>query len=322
MKKRLCLFAGYNKNAEVKDYVFYYLNEISKFADIAYCSDGNIDAESKQKIDGLSILSINEKHGRYDFGSWQKLIIALGWEKINEYDELLLVNDSCYAPLFPLKNIFDMMENENLDAWGICKSGFIMSFFVCIKKKIYESEEFKRFFSDITKEQTKSEIILKYEIGLSNIIIKYRYDTWIGKDKLIKLYRENSAEIKNKIKNIIPWYHRIFIRNTNRKIRMYTDEFINLFLLEFPLVKRNILRQKNTLFSVYYADFIKQYTNYPLDLIEKDLESEKVCVSSALYVIIKKIVNFISKFIYEKTYKNGALIIKILKITIYKKSMF
>ena len=37
--KRLCLFAGYDKNCIIRDYVIYYIKELSALSDVYYMAD-------------------------------------------------------------------------------------------------------------------------------------------------------------------------------------------------------------------------------------------------------------------------------------------
>lgn len=76
--KRICLFAGYNAESKIQDYVLYYLKELSTVSDVYYMSDNNIDEEEKNKLMPYVKAVYGYKHGKYDFGSWQELIKTIG----------------------------------------------------------------------------------------------------------------------------------------------------------------------------------------------------------------------------------------------------
>ena len=70
-----------------------------------------------------SLISIITIH---DPNSLQELLInstlsiyKIGWNKLNQYDELILANDSCFAPMFPLKDIFKKADKSNCDFWHL-----------------------------------------------------------------------------------------------------------------------------------------------------------------------------------------------------------
>ena len=117
--KRICLFAGYDKNNIIHDYVVYYLKELSTVSDVYYMADNEISDAEKSKIAPYArggVYGFN--HGKYDFGSWQELINIIGYDKLSEYDELILANDSMFGPLFPFEKYFKKMENDS--EWDIC----------------------------------------------------------------------------------------------------------------------------------------------------------------------------------------------------------
>ena len=164
--KHICLFAGYDPQNKVDDYVVFYIQKLAEIADVFYLADSNMSESELKKLKPFVKEAFAERHGRYDFGSWSLLIQKLGWEKIEEYDEVLFVNDSCYAPLFELKPIFEKMENEHFDAWGLAANHFMMSFFLVFNQKIIKNPRFRHFIESIKEEKDKNIIIRKYEKGL------------------------------------------------------------------------------------------------------------------------------------------------------------
>ena len=105
--KRICLFAGYDSNNIIHDYVIYYLKELSTVADVYYMADNEISDEEKEKIAPYVKEAYGFNHKKYDFGSWQELIKIIGWEKLSEYDELILANDSVFGPLYPMEKLIE-----------------------------------------------------------------------------------------------------------------------------------------------------------------------------------------------------------------------
>ena len=59
----------------------------------------------------------------------------------------------------------------------------IQSFFMVFKKDVFRSNLFKNFMSSIEKQNHKDDIILNYEIGLSQLLLKngYRVAAFIDK---------------------------------------------------------------------------------------------------------------------------------------------
>lgn len=51
------------------------------------------------------------------------LCTYIGWDRLTEYDELILANDSFYGPFEDIRKIFAEMESRDLDFWGLMKRG-------------------------------------------------------------------------------------------------------------------------------------------------------------------------------------------------------
>ena len=121
----MAIFAGYDKDGIVDDYVIYYLKELKKVADIVFVYDNTFFKEELDKVKNLTIHQICEKHGEYDFGSYKRgFLWAKEQDILNKYDSLVFCNDSVYGPFYPLEQIFNKFENDrDVDFWGMFFEG-------------------------------------------------------------------------------------------------------------------------------------------------------------------------------------------------------
>ena len=176
--KRLAIFAGYDKYNIIDDYVLFYLKELSKFSDIIYIADCEMPEFELNKIADFTIKAISERHGEYDFGSYKRGYIYAKENNILEnYDYLILCNDSVYGPFFSLEKLFNKMKDYKFG--GLYKSKdikianhyYIGSFFIVIKKEIFSSDIFSNFIISVKKEADKIKIIKNYEFELSKLML-------------------------------------------------------------------------------------------------------------------------------------------------------
>ena len=96
---------------------------------------------------------------------------------INTANELIFANDSCFGPLLPFEKIWNTMQKKDCDFWGITKNDIdveyhIQSFFLVFKENVFKTKLFDNFINSITKQENKNEIIKKYEIGLSKLLLE------------------------------------------------------------------------------------------------------------------------------------------------------
>ena len=181
--KRLAIFAGYDKDNIIDDYVVYYIKELKKIADIIYVSDCDMLDSELEKISPYCIHIINGKHCEYDFGSYKRgFWYARVTKLIFNYDYLLFCNDSVYGPFYDLKKIVESMEKKDLDAWSMFDCFFdhinvehLQSYFIEMKKNIFLSEKFTYFMYLVTKENSKDNVLMKYEMGLTMLFKDNNY---------------------------------------------------------------------------------------------------------------------------------------------------
>ena len=176
--KILVIFAGYDKDNIIDDYVIYYMKELKKIADIIYVSDCDILENEIAKISEYCIHIINGHHSEYDFGSYKRgYLYAKENNILQNYDKIIFCNDSVYGPFFNLENIINKMKDYNFGGLyiskdlKIAKHDYITSFFIIIDKSIFNTDFFNNFIYSIKKEDNKMDVIKKYEFGLSKLML-------------------------------------------------------------------------------------------------------------------------------------------------------
>lgn len=217
--KRLCLFAGYDRDGIVDDYVIAYVRELSRHADVYYLADSDMQPGELDKLAPYTRGAWAQRHGQYDFGSYSQLAGKVGWEAIAQYDELLLVNDSCYL-LRGLDDVFARMDGKACDWWGLQATKGIVatrrnpanrfrqpipmdavrnsllqnferdyqydfhvgSYFVAYRRPVIDDPEFRRLIDSVAWQASKKNLVLKYEVGFTRHLIArgYAFDTFVG----------------------------------------------------------------------------------------------------------------------------------------------
>lgn len=188
MTKRVVIFAGHNRKSKIENYVLYYLKGLREIADILiYAADNEPSPIYLQQLEKIVDKAVFEKHGEYDFGSWKRgLRVASQLSLLADADELVLCNDSCYGPVFPFAEMFAYMENSRGDFWGVtknCQSALehLQSYFMVFKKNVFNLALFKDFFEGVTQEKSFWDVVSRYEVGLSRLLIekgKYSFDVY------------------------------------------------------------------------------------------------------------------------------------------------
>lgn len=309
-KTRTAIFAHFDKDNVIDDYVIYYLNALKKIAQkLIFVSDCNLSAAETDKLTGIADEIIAKPHGEHDFGSYKRgFLFAQENNLLNDTDELIFANDSCYGPFFPLENVFEKMEQENCNFWGItqnnkfkifntklpslkhlypspkskistlpqgkgnlfqeknrslnenlckfcfgktCEIPHIQSYFFVLKKEVFSHPAFLNFIKSIKKEKSRNEVILKYEIGLSELLLNNKADScnFVMKS-FIEAYQDESS----------PFLHRAQELILNHGM---------------PFLKCAIPRGRYVGLEVDLAAIAK-VPDYPIEMIDKHAERTKI----------------------------------------------
>ena len=234
--KRLFLFAGYDRDGILDDTLIHYLNALSKLGDIILVMDCDVNDTSPLK--GIKNLLYFEtvRHNEYDFGSYKRGYMWARNQKIlGNYDWVYLVNDSVYGPLFDMEPCLKKLESQHADLTGMvdffdaCTPKHVQSWFIGLSKKIAPSKMIYDFMQDIKKRHNKLEIICKYEVGLSRLILQNGFEMFV----LFHQYGNNGHPVydnpKLVLENFIPFIKKQGLKNIGGNVLLlpYTSDDFN-----------------------------------------------------------------------------------------------
>ncbi len=250
---RVCIFAHYDKDNIIDDYVIYYLNALKKdFNKIIFVSDSDLPKEQTEKLSSICDYVQAYHHGEYDWGSYKfGYIIAKQNNLLVDADELLLCNDSVYGPVSSLR-----LEKMQADFNGYYENKFgldkgveephLQSWFLLVKKQMFNTPAFDSFLMSITKFEDKLDIIRNYEIGFTKSFAQdFSYSA---------LYSSNlSDSITNApiqmLENGFPFIKTRILRkyNINKYLKQNLDE-----ALYNSIQKHSSRFEKPSIFKVLY----------------------------------------------------------------------
>lgn len=269
---RALIFAHYDKDNVIDDYVIFYLKALRSFVQkIIFVSSDKILSDEIKKLDGICDNIICEKHNEYDFGSYKRGFLSIN--NIEEFDEIIFANDSCYGPFFPLDKVFEKMDKLNPDFWGITENCYdlkghkfphIQTYFFVLKKRVFTSESFNNFINSVSSENSKIAVINNYEIGLTKCLkdVGFIYKTYVDKYKNFKNPTISKwRELLNE--GLSPFVKYSVLRGNNRNLT-YTDDWENLFSKEeFQMINSNLKRYNSNLGKTVIPKSLKKiYYNF------------------------------------------------------------
>lgn len=283
--KRLCIFAHYDRDNIVDEYVLFYLANLKKVSTtIVFITTSKIDESEITKVKIYCDKVIIRDNVGYDFRSWQTGIKSVG--NIADYDELIVCNDSVYGPIFPLPEIFDSMTQKDCDFWGMTDNNDIayhlQSYFLVFKKNLMLSQVFQGFWDSVSIQKSKIDIIRKYEVGLTQTFMAAGFKPLAYAPCLSSFVKVMAFKATLALRSPFKAFRRII-----RTIKGGYQEQISLnptFFLwkdlilkhRMPFVKILTLRDGGNRINIKgYDDIIRKHSNYDTELIRKHLKRMK-----------------------------------------------
>lgn len=260
-EKQICLFSHYDKDALIEDYVVNYLNELRQLdIKIIFISTAN-DLKDKEinKIKKYCNVVIEKENIGLDFGAWASGIEYLNTQGI-KYNKLLLCNDSVYFPLYNPRTMFEKMDNLGYDVWGITdnyeKKYHLQSYFLVFNENIVNSKFWEDFWNNFKVYKHKERIINRYEVGISQKIIKngFKLGSYCPYEKVSK-----SVDKKLGFVNPTHFFWDVLIKD------------FNCLIIKIELLRDNPVKIGN----LNSLKEVIDKTDYNLELIETHLSRVK-----------------------------------------------
>lgn len=215
---RLCIFVFYDRDGKVDTYVNYLLNALQPhLKKLVIVCNGKLSSLGRKQLESFTPeLFIRENKG-YDAMAFKLAMTTyIGWEKVMTYDELLLINDTFYGPLYPLNNVFTKMDKKQCDFWGMtchreyvdyyfgdsCKlPAHIQSYFMVFRKAVFRSNVFQNYWNAFdSTDWIFSDVVNKHERFFSQFLEQagFSWDTYVHAEE----YDEATPK-----DNFVQYYH-------------------------------------------------------------------------------------------------------------------
>lgn len=257
--KRLAIYLFFDNDGIVDDYIPYKLEKLKEFVqDIWFVSNSGLSVESRKKIQHCTDYIMCRENVGFDVWGYKEALEKIGFDKLSEYDEVILLNYTFFAPIFPFSELFEWSEKQDVDFWGISDhaeikpnpytgSGVlpkhIQSHFIAVRRRLLQSYEFQNYWKNMPMIHSYTDSVLMHESRFTDYFLSkgYSYSVYIDSDNYPVNY-PTFLSIDETLKNrcpIIkrrpffhePLYHDVeclFLRRSLEHIKEHTDYDANL----------------------------------------------------------------------------------------------
>ena len=175
------VYVHWDAKGNVRPDVLEQLRQYGRYCQVAFVSASAPLASDLETLVQLQVLCdvvlIRENEG-YDFGSW-KAALQLCWSRVQAAPKLILTNDSCFGPIFPLDELFERLECSQADVVGLTESTLprphLQSFFLVYSQRVLRAPIFRAFWESVGVWADKRQIVCACEIGWSAVLHQLGY---------------------------------------------------------------------------------------------------------------------------------------------------
>ncbi len=257
--KRLLLYVHFNKYNRVSSHVYYQLTKMRPlFSKVVFISNSSINEQDYHKIVELRLMDqfIQRENIGFDFAAWRDGMTAVGFEELATYDSITIMNDTCFGPLWDIKDYYlEYESDDSVDFWGLTNNratpksrytqGFrehIQSYFITFKKSVIVSPEFKNFWENVKNYTNVQDVIDNYETQVTTKFLDAGF-------KYKVIFNTVNEDASHMLHADFSFYHPTAILSHR-----------------VPFIKVKAI-DNNQHITPYLLDEIAKQSDYPVDLI-------------------------------------------------------
>jgi lipopolysaccharide biosynthesis protein len=189
--RRLSIFSFYDAAGVVDDYVIYLLSQLGRHTEkILFYSNGPLTKKSEIALKEVVADIVIRPNTGFDVLAYKEGLHQIDFDANGEYDEVLMLNHTCYGPLYPFDELFSEMEARTCDFWGITAhmemtpnpfTGtsklpyHLNANFIAVRADMLRSKSFRRYWNDLKGGATYAEAILEHEAFFTDHFIRLGY---------------------------------------------------------------------------------------------------------------------------------------------------
>lgn len=308
-KNSLAILVVFTDDGMIDNYVIYLAEHIKVIVKTLIITvNGELKESMRKKLDNCSDHVFERKNEGFDCGAYKDTLEKyFGWDKVKKFDELILLNDSCYGPIYPLEAVFEQMDKRKLDFWGITeqtpiKAGnysnvllpyHIQTYFVVITKGMLHSKHFSDFWNLVKLSNEYDDTVSNFELKFTHYFNARGYSSgaYVDCSAFCKSVDETQAYI---------------FMNSFRLISEHKCPFLKKKVFLYP---HDLVLSSNMGENAYKTfEYVKERTMYDEDLILQHLIRK--CSPKQLYVSMHN--NFclsVEKYEGEDIFSEGVLVI-------------
>lgn len=204
--KRLGIFFFYEKEGYVDSFITYYLADLAKsLSELIVVCNGKLSEQGRAAFGKFTDQIVVRENKGLDVWAYKTALDRYGWDKLCDFDEVVMTNSTLMGPVRPLQEMFDAMaQDDALDFWGLSvhhgAAGnpfkgkrvynylpvHIQSHFIVYRKKFLQSADLQSYWDNMPMIESYNDSVQRYESAFTKQFadMGYKWDVYVKTDDL------------------------------------------------------------------------------------------------------------------------------------------
>lgn len=272
---RLVIYFFYDADGIVDRYVPYILEDMKRnSSEVFVVVNGKLTPEGRKTFEKITPKVFVRENVGFDVWAYKEAMEQYGWEKLSEFDEVVLMNHTIMGPLYPFSEMFGEMNKRDLDFWGLTvyhkqdvnpyniSYGYIpehiQSHFIAVRKSMVTSPEFRNYWDKLPEIKSYEDAVGKHEAIFTKFFADkgFVWEKYVNTDDVkdfsgyplmwcpIKLIKEKRCPIFKRRMFFHNYYD--YLDNSNgRQAHRILDFLKTEGLYDVNMIYENIIRSYN-----------------------------------------------------------------------------
>ena len=198
--RRMAIYCFYDKNGRAGKYIDTFLAELNRYIDrLVIVVNGKLNQQSKELFEKYTNTILIRENKGLDAAAYRDAMLHEGWNNLVSYDEVICLNDTVLGPIYPFSEMFDVMDNRDVDFWGITASPesnlneehiptHVQAYWHAYRRSIVSSPRFQHYWESMPNYSSYAEVTRKHEIAFTPHFEKlgFSWSTYIDYQKYAK----------------------------------------------------------------------------------------------------------------------------------------
>jgi lipopolysaccharide biosynthesis protein len=285
--RRYAVYATYDRYGLISDYI---VEQVAVLAGLGYrvifvSASPRLPDEQVMKVRQHCWKLVHRRNFGHDFGSYKCGIQQIAAPE--DVQSLILMNDSCYGPLFDLSDIVQRAQSGGADILGITDSWqhkyHLQSYFLHLSGRAVRSRAFRYFWATLLPYQSRALTVRHGEVRFTQLMVRngittdalcpYRAVAQLAQQLIMTRTNDEASLLLPNEKR----YLEALARQISQGIPLNpTHSFWDVMIVEFgcPFIKRDLLKRNPARIPGVseWSSLLSVHTAYDTGRIERHLK--------------------------------------------------